>query len=54
MKTVNNYTETDSVTSPRIRGANMTTLKHIEYLDLVSLGGGSYLCLAELDRKSQG
>lgn len=54
MKTVNNYTETDlGNVSPNPRG-EYDNSEAYEYLDLVSLGGGSYLCLAELGQKITG
>ena len=54
MKTVNNYTETDlGNVSPNPRGEYDNATSY-EYLDLVSLGGGSYLCLAELGQKITG
>lgn len=54
MKTVNNYTETDlGNVSPNPRD-EYDNSEAYEYLDLVSLGGGSYLCLAELGQKITG
>lgn len=54
MKTVNNYISTDlGNVSPNPRG-NYDNATAYEYLDLVSLGGGSYLCLAELGQKISG
>lgn len=54
MKTVNNYTETDlGNVSPNPRG-EYDNSEAYEYLDLVSLGGGSYLCLAELGQTITG
>lgn len=54
MKTVNNYTETDlGNVSPNPRGEYDNATSY-EYLDLVSLGGGSYLCLAELGQTITG
>lgn len=54
MKTVNNYTETDlGNVSPNPRGKYDNATAY-EYLDLVSLGGGSYLCLAELGQTITG
>lgn len=54
MKTVNNYTETDlGNVSPNPRG-EYDNSEAYEYLDLVALSGGSYLCLAELGQTITG
>lgn len=54
MKTVNNYTETDlGNVSPNPRG-EYDNSEAYEYLDLVALSGGPYLCLAELGQTITG
>lgn len=54
MQTENHYTETDlGNVSPNPRGNFDSTAKY-EYLDLVAMQGGSYLCLAELGQTITG
>ena len=50
MSTTNNYSETDlGNVSPNPCG-EYSDKKEYEYLDLVSLNGGSYLCIIELGK----
>ncbi len=54
MQTENHYTETDlGNVSPNPRGEYDNAAKY-EYLDLVSMQGGSYLCIAELGQTITG
>ena len=54
MQTENHYTETDlGNVSPNPRG-NYDNAAKYEYLDLVTMQGGSYLCLAELGKTITG
>lgn len=54
MQTENHYTETDlGNVAPNPRGNFDSTAKY-EYLDLVSMQGGSYLCIAELGQTITG
>ncbi len=54
MQSENHYTETDlGNVSPNPRGEYDNAAKY-EYLDLVSMQGGSYLCLAELGQTITG
>ena len=54
MQTENHYTETDlGNVSPNPRGEYDNAAKY-EYLDLVTMQGGSYLCLAELGQTITG